>query len=158
MFVNKLWPVLNIQPHPASLVHPSPANPNHFLLGGLGRGPHEGSFGSYESAARVVSLIEANCDRYVGQSLEVESSQKTGGQFAPGSRLLLAEEEREEDSSLSEGDRRPLVDPGDLRGTVDPRWTGVEEEGAITIPGVGSGGSVRWGNRMCAGGKELREG
>jgi hypothetical protein len=63
VFASKLWPVRNMQPHPASLVHPFSANPNHFLLGGLGGGPHEGSFGSYESAARVVSLIGANCDR-----------------------------------------------------------------------------------------------
>ena len=55
--------------------------------------------------------------------------------------LLLVEEVREEDSWLSEGDRRPLADPGDLRESADSRRVGVEKEWAMAIAGAGSGGS-----------------
>ena len=51
------------------------------------------------------------------------------------------EEEREEESWLSEGDRKPLTDPGDLRESSDPRRTGVEKEWATAMGGAGSGGS-----------------
>ena len=64
-----------------------------------------------------------------------------GGQFAAGLCLLLVEEEREEDSWLSEGDRKPLADPGDLRESADPRLMGVEKEWATAKAGAGSGGS-----------------
>ena len=53
----------------------------------------------------------------------------------------LVEEVREEDSWLSECDRRLLADPETFANPSDPRRTGVKKKRARAIAGAGSGGS-----------------
>lgn len=78
----------------------------------------------------------ANCDRNVtGRKTFVEN------RWPARAKIALATCRRgEEGGWLSEGDPRPLADPDELREPADPHRMGVETEGAMAVPGAGSGG------------------
>ncbi len=74
-FARSDCPVRSMHPHPVSLVHPfsPPKGQFHRFVGGLLGIPLGLSVTSASSAARVVSLMGKNCDRYVSHIRDVKS-------------------------------------------------------------------------------------
>ena len=66
----------SMQPQPASLVHPfsPPKGQFHRFVGGLLGIPVGLSWTSCSSAARVVSRMGKNCERYVSHIRDVKSA------------------------------------------------------------------------------------